>query len=468
MALTVLLLVPAIAQLFLAPAAPLAAQPAPPYPEQTAIAGALPLKLPAPPARTGPSIAAATSAGLVLGLAFVVRRRVAIFTHFTSDHKPFKDSRPFGDAGKELIMPDRIETLQSPPDVRRVHLPSRREVITFAPGGLMAIPQVARAAPPPGSVGARLEELKTLGTRVEQSGKAEMPEFWPGRLQGKAPPTPKVALTSAPPMVILPGFGNDQVDYISPNGLPEEVGLKATLARRGVREVSVVPINRVDWINVARGLGDISFLTGNAKIEGPAFSWYLRSAKETVEKAVQSRSAESGGDSRCVLIGHSAGGWLARALCAAQGDEWVERNVRGIVTLGAPHATPPPGVPDQTRTIADVNRRAPGAYYSSKGVFYVCVSSERVVGDENGDSSAKNGFTAYNLLLGQGAGVKGDGFVPISAAFLDGATQLTLDCYHSGGSADPWAKDDWYGAEANVDAWLGAVKERLTAQVAST
>ena len=83
---------------------------------------------------------------------------------------------------------------------------------------------------------------------------------------------------------------------------------------------------------------------------------------------------------------------------------------------------------------------------------------------EGGDASAKNAFTAYNLVLGKANGVEGDGFVPISAAFLDGATQLTLNCYHSGGSADPWAKDDWYGAERNVDAWLGAVSERLREQ----
>ena len=57
-----------------------------------------------------------------------------------------------------------------------------------------------------------------------------------------------------------------------------------------------------------------------------------------------------------------------------------------------------------------------------------------------------------------------DGFVPIDAAFLDGATTLTLNCFHSGGSADPWPLDDWYGAEANVDAWLEVVGRELAAQ----
>lgn len=99
-------------------------------------------------------------------------------------------------------------------------------------------------------------------------------------------------------------------------------------------------------------------------------------------------------------------------------------------------------------------------YYASKGVWYITVSSRRVVGDEQGDASAKNAYTAYSLVTGNGR-LSGDGFVPIDSAFLDGATQLTLDCYHSGGSADPWPKDDWYGAERNVDAWMGAVAESL-------
>ena len=80
--------------------------------------------------------------------------------------------------------------------------PSRRALLGGC--GLAAITADAvDAAPPPGSVGARMEELKTLGTRVEQSGKAERPaEFWPGRLDGKAPPKPKVVLTDAPPFFL--------------------------------------------------------------------------------------------------------------------------------------------------------------------------------------------------------------------------------------------------------------------------
>ena len=114
--------------------------------------------------------------------------------------------------------------------------------------------------------------------------------------------------------------------------------------------------------------------------------------------------------------------------------------------------------------MVNVNKRQPGAYLAPRGVFYVTASSKRILGDEFGDAGARNAYTAYKLVLGKGQGVAGDGFVPIESAFLDGATQLTLDCLHSGGSADPWPKDDWYGAEKNVDKWLGAVATQLSAQ----
>ena len=119
----------------------------------------------------------------------------------------------------------------------RVSSSSRRQ---FGLGALAAsstaaaLPGKAAVAQPAGSLGARVDELKTLSARVEQSGKMEVPEFWPGRLQGQPPPTPKVMLRGddVPPFVILPGFGNDQVDYVTPNGLPREVGLAAAIQVR--------------------------------------------------------------------------------------------------------------------------------------------------------------------------------------------------------------------------------------------
>lgn len=335
---------------------------------------------------------------------------------------------------------------------------------------LLLPPSTAYAADPSSVVSSRVDELKTLGKRAQQSGSDGPPEFWQGRLQGQAPPQPKVVLqgNEAPPVVICPGFGNDLIDYVTPLNLPSDTGLAAALERRGIQRVAVVPIKRADWINVARGLSDPKFLLGDAQPEGSTYGWYIAAAKRTVEETVAARRAESSsGDARVVLVGHSAGGWLARGLCVAAGDAWAREHVRGIVTLGAPNVQSPDGT-DQTRgTIKNINLRAPGAYLAKQGTFYVTVSSRRVVGAENGDDGQKNGYTSYKLILGRSEGVVGDGFVPTEAAMLDGASQIILDCFHSGGGGDPWPKDNWYGAEANVDGWLGAVEEALAKQRAA-
>ena len=65
---------------------------------------------------------------------------------------------------------------------------------------------------------------------------------------------------------------------------------------------------------------------------------------------------------------------------------------------------------------------------------------------------------------GDGDGVRGDGVVPLAAAHLEGATrQLTLTgAFHSinePGTARPTAA--WYGAEAEVDRWLGPLVDIL-------
>ena len=51
---------------------------------------------------------------------------------------------------------------------------SRREALLLGTAGL-AVNRRASAAGEPGSVAARVEELKTLGTRLEQSGRVGYP-----------------------------------------------------------------------------------------------------------------------------------------------------------------------------------------------------------------------------------------------------------------------------------------------------
>ena len=152
-----------------------------------------------------------------------------------------------------------------------------------------------------------------------------------------------------PPVVILPGFGNAGLDYVTPLGANESVGLKAALERRGFDTVEVVPVDRTDWLRVAGGLLDADFRAGEGTPDGRAFGWYLERTGETVRKAKAKAAASGDADARVLLLGHSAGGWLARA---ALGDGTPEsslarlnaaEDVCGLVTLGTPHLPPPEG-----------------------------------------------------------------------------------------------------------------------------
>ena len=97
--------------------------------------------------------------------------------------------------------------------------------------------------------------------------------------------------------------------------------------------------------------------------------------------------------------------------------------------------------------------------------FYVTVASGRISGNSDAPrgSAQRTAFDSYAMVSGEGA-VAGDGIVPLNAAHLDGATQLTLDCYHSinePGSSAP--TDQWYAAEPFIDSWLGVVADELRA-----
>lgn len=135
-----------------------------------------------------------------------------------------------------------------------------------------------------------------IGALLESSPKstpgAGAVEHWSGRLDGALPPKPRVILREAPPYVILPGFGNAAVDYTEPLQQPEEVGLAAALGRRGVDSVSVVPIERSDWLNVLRGALDINFLRNTAQPDGPV----------RARRRGSNRDAETGSpmDTRCL------------------------------------------------------------------------------------------------------------------------------------------------------------------------
>jgi hypothetical protein len=264
-----------------------------------------------------------------------------------------------------------------------------------------------------------------------------------------------------PPVVILPGFGNADIDYVTPLGADESVGLKACLEKRGFDTVEVVPVDRADWLRVAGGLLDADFRAGEGTPDGRAFGWYLERTGEAVRKAKANAAAAGDTDARVLLVGHSAGGWLARA---ALGDGTPEsslarinakEDVCGLVTLGTPHMPPPEDTEDSTRGVLRyVDKRYPGA--ALDGLAYVTVAGSAVTADKDAarGSLERVAANSYPLVSGPAAaeGGVGDSIVPLEAAHLPGAgvQRITLEeATHSIGSPE-----SWYGSDAVVDDWL--------------
>ena len=107
-------------------------------------------------------------------------------------------------------------------------------------------------------------------------------------------------------IVILPGFGNCSDDYSAPFGDPSS-SLITALNSRGFKAY-VVPLQRKDWFKVARALLRPGFWSASLTTD-PGYSWYLDMVDETVKRALRANP----GTRQVDLVGHSAGGWLARA-----------------------------------------------------------------------------------------------------------------------------------------------------------
>ncbi|WCJ27684.1 alpha/beta-Hydrolases superfamily protein [Euphorbia peplus] len=279
--------------------------------------------------------------------------------------------------------------------------------------------------------------------------------------------------TTIRPAVILPGLGNNTGDYQN---------FASTLNAYGVPTV-VAKVSRFDWFRNAAGLLDSNYWRGTLRPR-PVLDWYLNRIDEAI---LEAKELAQGG--KLLMIGHSAGGWLARVYM----EEFGISDISLLLTLGTPHLPPPKGVAgviDQTRGLLYyVEEKCAKAAYTPE-LKYVCIAGRyiqgaRIAGNSNDEvnSAVRLGSdqnTAEAVLLndtsnsttsrapnfrarfvGQGykqvcgqADVWGDGVVPVVSAHLEGAVNISLDgVYHS-----PVGSDDelrpWYGSPLVVDQWI--------------
>mmetsp|Transcript_12269 Transcript_12269/g.15174 ORF Transcript_12269/g.15174 Transcript_12269/m.15174 type:complete len:391 (-) Transcript_12269:386-1558(-) len=270
-------------------------------------------------------------------------------------------------------------------------------------------------------------------------------------------------------ILILPGFLHSEKEYTNKNSL---IPTLVQDCHWDPNQIRVLPITIYDWVQVfTKGLLDINFWKGNVDPnKSAAFKWYL----DLVEKEVQTLN-----DDDCegiILIGHSAGGWLARAALGVLSQKQqqqqldVDYNKNGpttqqkvdlsriacLVTLGSPHISPNEGCMDITRgALRNTNENYPGAYLSPN-ITYISVIGSSVQGKKESyiipllqkNSLEGFAFISYDKVCGEGNQI-GDGVVPCSAGHLDGAIQIDLDdVQHS--MSFPGL---WYGSSSVIHAW---------------
>lgn len=234
----------------------------------------------------------------------------------------------------------------------------------------------------------------------------------------------QTATSAAPPILIVGGFLTDPIRY-------EQFGL--ALGNVSASPVFVAPIGLPDWLWAS--LQD-------------DFSGLLRRFAGTVKSVLRQTNA-----ARLTIVGHSAGGILARLFMGDQpyGPQQIayagHRVVNQLVTVGTPHSTVRSGRQGGLNQVAWVMQRYPGAYWPD--VEYVTVMGTGIEGHSSGTFAARAAFASYRLFDGRGDQV-GDGIVPLSCGLLEGARHILLPDVHHG----PRAFRPWYGEnEAVIRRW---------------
>eukprot|EP00252_Welwitschia_mirabilis_P015719 TRINITY_DN3481_c0_g1_i2.p1 TRINITY_DN3481_c0_g1~~TRINITY_DN3481_c0_g1_i2.p1 ORF type:complete len:322 (+),score=50.46 TRINITY_DN3481_c0_g1_i2:73-966(+) len=245
------------------------------------------------------------------------------------------------------------------------------------------------------------------------------------------------------PAVILPGLGNSSNDYKN---------LASTLESRGIHTI-IAKVSRLDWLRNAAGLLDPNYWKGTLH-PSPVLDWYI----ERIQEAVSEATLQANGQ-KISLLGHSAGGWLARIYMANFGMDQVSL----LLTLGTPHQ-----YIKGERLIGSFSTdsmRKPKELAMDGGDLTGTSREQRLdVITEN--VSEKPSYMSANLawrarIVGQGykqvcgrADVWGDGIVPEISAHLEGATNISLDgVYHSPVGSDDISRP-WYGSSVVIDKWI--------------
>jgi hypothetical protein len=224
------------------------------------------------------------------------------------------------------------------------------------------------------------------------------------------------------PVVIIGGFLSFSVLYL---------GMRDRLAAHTGQPVSIVHLQGFEWLPAIVPVGWIHL---------------LRQLDRTV-----CRAASDSATGKVTLVGHSAGGVLARLYLSPK--PFLGRSYRGLdyvnhlITLGSPHY-------NQRKWIYGgmmsqwVEKRQPGAFFAPQ-VRYTSVAGKLTKGDRHGSPRERHTYALYQDMIGDGT-VWGDGLIPVSAALLHGSRHIVLEGVgHFAGFGGPW-----YGTDGVIPRWL--------------
>jgi hypothetical protein len=189
-------------------------------------------------------------------------------------------------------------------------------------------------------------------------------------------------------------------------------------------------------------------------VEAGTYDWLLGVRPEgwarlldRLERAVH-QAAHTSITGKTTLIGHSAGGVMARLFLSPapflgkcyRGLEFVSH----LITLGSPHYNL-----RGSRMRRWVQKQYPDSFFAS--VRYTSVAGKVIRGSRHGSPRESWAYACYRRLCGDG-NVWGDGLVPLSSQLLSGSHQIVLDgVSHFTGFGGPW-----YGSAQVTPRWWKA------------
>ena len=243
----------------------------------------------------------------------------------------------------------------------------------------------------------------------------------------------------------------------------------------------MAPLPRTEWIKVAKQLPTQRFWDGDLDV-ATTLDWYF----DAIESALSDLFSRCDDDVEICMIGHSMGGWVARAYLGGLGRSSTavyrmgRERIKSLITLGTPHISPEGALVDQTRGLLRRIAECPNCSSRSlveRGVRIVCVGSSTLEGKIfTADVERIVAAASYLPLTGRYDAV-GDGIVPASLAFMEEPAErievrecgignngpvrhahvLPTPWNLMDGHAESWSLGEefvWYGSEGVLSQWL--------------